>query len=229
DYEPPAQEILEHAITIFKTHIASENAYPDKLQEKTWAKAAWLRAARELGVKMKADTRAIELIARNSWGLRGEIKGYARHFVPGEYGFKQVLSTDADGVQRNVELARQLLEQNTFKYKPQDPATRSGLFEGDIIQTIINKVFYKNPSDDGVKHDNVYRPFPVRGIALVLTAIQCAIQEWSTGLHQNVKFDELIYEKEYKIHHRDLVAYEKQSEELKIVSAICVKLAQYGR
>ncbi len=62
DYEPPAQEILERAITIFKTHIAAENAYPDKLQEKTWAKAAWARAARELDVKIKPDGRAIELV-----------------------------------------------------------------------------------------------------------------------------------------------------------------------
>ncbi len=53
----------------------------------------------------------------------------------------------------------------------QDPSTRSDLFEGDIIQTIINKVFYKNPADDGVIHDEVYRPFPIRGVALVLTAV----------------------------------------------------------
>ncbi|TFK81474.1 hypothetical protein K466DRAFT_604466, partial [Polyporus arcularius HHB13444] len=88
DYEPHAQEVLVRAITIYKTHIAAENAYPDKLQEKTWAKAAWNRAMRELDIKIKADSQAIELIARNSWGLRGEIKGYARNFVPGEYGFK---------------------------------------------------------------------------------------------------------------------------------------------
>ncbi|TFK82349.1 hypothetical protein K466DRAFT_568481 [Polyporus arcularius HHB13444] len=230
DYEPHAQEVLVRAITIYKTHIAAENAYPDKLQEKTWAKAAWNRAMRELDIKIKADSRAIELIARNSWGLRGEIKGYARNFVPGEYGFKQVLSTDAEGVQRNIDLARQLLDANTFKYK--DPSTRSDLFEGDIVQNIINKVFYKNPADDGVIHDEVYRPFPIRGVALVLTAIQNAIQEWATGVHQSVNFGEDMYEDQYKIHLKDLEDYEARSEALigvKIVSEIRQKLSTFGR
>ncbi len=63
DYEPHAQEVLVRAITIYKTHIAAENAYPDKLQEKTWAKAAWNRAMRELDIKIKADSRAIELVS----------------------------------------------------------------------------------------------------------------------------------------------------------------------
>lgn len=60
-------------------------------------------------------------IKRYSWNLRGEIKSFARHFVPGAYGFKQVLSTDAEGIQRNVELARELLEKNTFKYQVHIP------------------------------------------------------------------------------------------------------------
>lgn len=56
-------------------------------------------------------------IMRYSWNLRGEIKAFARHFVPAEFGFKHVLSTDSDGVQRNLTLARKLLDKNGYTYK----------------------------------------------------------------------------------------------------------------
>ena len=57
-------------------------------------------------------------------------------------------------------------------YPEQDPVARTGLYEAEIVQAIVNKVFYKNPTDDGVIHDDRYRPFPIRGIALILTAVR---------------------------------------------------------
>ena len=65
DFEPRAQEILERAITIYKTYIMVDKAFPDKMQERTWAKSAWTQAAREVDVKMQPDSggRAIELVS----------------------------------------------------------------------------------------------------------------------------------------------------------------------
>ena len=57
-------------------------------------------------------------------------------------------------------------------YLDQDPTARTGLYEVEIVQAIVNKVFYKNPTDDGVIHDGQYRPFPIRGVALILTAVR---------------------------------------------------------
>ena len=62
DYEPRVQDIFARAFTLYKTCIMSETAYPDKMQEKTWAKAAWRRAAQELHVELKPDSRAIDLV-----------------------------------------------------------------------------------------------------------------------------------------------------------------------
>ena len=88
----------------------------------------------------------------------------------------------------------------------------------------------------------------MRGVALILTAvsvtphlprlhswnsrhhqIKCAVQEWATGIHQNVNFDEDVYKSEYDVHFQDLARYETRSQDLKIVSSICQKLAEYGR
>ena len=34
----------------------------------------------------------------------------------------------------------------------QDPVTKTGIFRAPLIQTIINKVWFKNKEDDGVIH-----------------------------------------------------------------------------
>lgn len=62
DYEPRAKEVIERAITIYKTHVTADNAHPDNLTECAWAKSAWARAARDLDIQMKPDSRALELV-----------------------------------------------------------------------------------------------------------------------------------------------------------------------
>ena len=57
-------------------------------------------------------------------------------------------------------------------YISEDPTHKLGLYEGDLIQTIINRVYYKDSQDDGVVHDTAYRPFRFEGLALILTAVR---------------------------------------------------------
>ncbi|RPD79445.1 hypothetical protein L226DRAFT_520364 [Lentinus tigrinus ALCF2SS1-7] len=88
-----------------------------------------------------------------------------------------------------------------------DPTTETGLFKADIVQIIINKVFYKHSGDNRVIHDNIYQLFPMQGVTLVLTGIKCTIQEWASGIHQNINFNEKIYKSKYDIHYKNLQAY----------------------
>ncbi|RDX48189.1 hypothetical protein OH76DRAFT_1384037 [Lentinus brumalis] len=105
----------------------------------------------------------------------------------------------------------------------------AGLYEAEIIQVVVNRVWYKDAKDDGILLGDTYTPFPMRGLALVLTAIQCAIEEWSFGQYSPVAFTEQTYKSAYKAHCDGLQTYEQDSKELKIVSEICASIAQEGR
>ena len=57
-----AKQLIEHAITRYKVKLTCENAWPDKLQERTWARMAWDDAAEELELELNVDTKAIPLV-----------------------------------------------------------------------------------------------------------------------------------------------------------------------
>lgn len=90
----------------------------------------------------------------------------------------------------NRQLAAILVRDRTFTYEVcdgdvHDPATdhhpqiidhaggnHEGLYETPAIQMIVNRIFYKSASDDGVNLDATYSPFPLCGIALILAAVR---------------------------------------------------------
>ncbi|TFK88135.1 hypothetical protein K466DRAFT_451138, partial [Polyporus arcularius HHB13444] len=227
DFAQAAKEVLDHAVTLYKTQVTSEKAYPDKLTERTWAKTAWKQAAIELDIPLKYHRSIIPLITRYSWHLRSELKGAARSAVEGAYGFKPAAPDDIEWIEYNKARATALLTNNAFAYE--DPNTDKGLYQVYIIQAVINRVYYKGPEDDGVKHDDVYRPFPLKGLALVLTAIHCAIQEWETGMFSNVKFDQNGYSRIYDRHVADLGSFRYKTRQHKVLEKICTKISERGR
>ncbi|KIJ05652.1 hypothetical protein PAXINDRAFT_93163, partial [Paxillus involutus ATCC 200175] len=48
---------------------------------------------------------------------------------------------------------------------------RSGLYEHRIIQKAINIAYYCNKKDEGVVYSQYFQPFPLRGVALMLTVV----------------------------------------------------------
>jgi len=57
-----------------------------------------------------------------------------------------------------------------------DPARdkpRKGLYQHAIIQKAINVSFYVNKWDEGVQYPKYFSPFPLVGVALLLTVV-CA-------------------------------------------------------
>ncbi|KAI0746149.1 hypothetical protein C8Q76DRAFT_665579 [Earliella scabrosa] len=227
DYEPRAQAILNRAITLYKANLTTKNAYPDKLMEKIWAKKAWAQAAQDLRIDLAPDDRVIELITRYTWNLRSEYKTAARAFVQASYGFKSAPHAASAEANFNETRADFLLKNRRFTYK--DPEQLDGLYEAPIIQMVVNKIYYKKPADDGIIHQDLYRHFPLAGIALALTAIQCAICEWKTGVFNSVRFDEGAYGTVYAEHVAKLEELEAKSEQDKIVTDIGRQIARTGR
>jgi Domain of unknown function (DUF6532) len=55
----------------------------------------------------------------------------------------------------------------------QDPILKSGIFRAPLIQTIINKIWFKNKEDDGVVHPEFSENdvLPMATMAFVLTVV----------------------------------------------------------
>ncbi|KAI0644663.1 hypothetical protein C8Q79DRAFT_927760 [Trametes meyenii] len=229
DYGREVQEILRTAYVYYKADVMAKDAYPDKLTEKTWARSAWTRAADKLGIELSYNTELLAIITQYTWNLRGEIKNAAQSAVRGCYGFKSSVTTAA--CEANKELTKRLLAGRTFVYETIGNTSDEhvGLYEAEAIQEVIDHVFYKDPEDDGVALDKAYNPFPLQGLALVLSAIQCAIEEWISGTRMNVTFSEMAFKSIYKRHITELWQYEDESGDDRIVTEICAKISENGR
>lgn len=51
------------------------------------------------------------------------------------------------------------------------PDKHVGLYEAEIIQMVIDHIYYKDPEDDGVILRDAYTPFPLPALALIITAV----------------------------------------------------------
>lgn len=50
-------------------------------------------------------------------------------------------------------------------------ADRKGLYHSKAIQKTVNAMFFANRSDEGIIFQQMFDPFPVPTLALVLTAV----------------------------------------------------------
>ncbi|KAI0665541.1 hypothetical protein C8Q78DRAFT_954614, partial [Trametes maxima] len=229
DFDQEAREILKTANIYYKANIMVNNAYPDKLTEKTWARSAWTRAASLLNIKLAYNGEILATITQYTWNLRGEIKNAARSAVRGCYGFKT--SVTATACESNKARAKQLLAGRAFAYEilGNTPDEHVGLYEAEAIQEVIDRVFYKDQEDDGVVLTELYDPFPTCGLALVLTAIQCAVEEWLSGARINVAFSETAYKPVYEAHIFELQSFEESEGGAQVLKEIRAKISANGR
>ncbi|CDO77808.1 hypothetical protein BN946_scf184534.g3 [Trametes cinnabarina] len=229
DYEPEAQEILCEAVVLFKSYVCSQDAYPNKLTEKTWAVEAWQCAAAMLSIQMAPDHEILTVVAKYSWNLRGEVKTTARALVQGAFGFKTGLSPSSRVF--NQERTAFLKRGRAFVYEiiGETMEDHVGLYEAEIIQDVVNRIFYKSPTDDGIKVADVYTPFPFVGLALVLMAIECCIDEWESGVFCKVTFSEENYSAIYQRHLQEMRSFEAESGADRILTEICNQITSRGR
>ncbi|OBZ67923.1 hypothetical protein A0H81_12301 [Grifola frondosa] len=199
DYEEAAQEVLATAIKIFIGYLSTDNPYPDKMKELTYAKQAWSEACEWTGIQLESNTELIRMVAAYSWHLRGEMKTAARTFVEIVYGFE--MSSKNSVRKRNRTLAKTLKTNDGFVYR----------------------------NDDGIVLAHIYRPFPIPAIALILTAIEGAINEWVPGTRADVTFSVEAYREVFDHHVSALRRFDEASKELEILTKIRTHMADDGR
>ncbi|KAH7919794.1 hypothetical protein BV22DRAFT_1133585 [Leucogyrophana mollusca] len=85
------------------------------------------------------------------------------------------------------------------------------MYKQKIIAKIIITQWFTNLQADGIRYAEYFTPFPLNTIAFVCTAIECAIDEWSTGERKQVDFNGKKYEKVYNRHMKNLNGWKKFS------------------
>ncbi|KIJ62062.1 hypothetical protein HYDPIDRAFT_30876 [Hydnomerulius pinastri MD-312] len=129
--------------------------------------------------------------------MHGRIKDTARDFLISTYGFIPLHdcvgfsdNEIAQVKEKNRELVSQLLHKSAFAYH--DPHNRNlpgTMYRQRLIAKIIVTWWFKNMKADGICYTSYFSALNVCLLAFILTAIECSIEEWSSGAHQNRDFD----------------------------------------
>ncbi|KAK0189621.1 hypothetical protein F5146DRAFT_1139028 [Armillaria mellea] len=130
---------------------------------------------------------------------RGEIKTTACLFVSNpNASFKFLPPEDASTIEHNRALVKALKTRSAFTFK--DYVNHRGLFESPLLPLVIKQVYFNDGlKSEGLSFFGTSCEIPFTVIALVFTAILCAIDEWQSGKHEpkSVSFQTATYEKPY--------------------------------
>jgi hypothetical protein len=55
---------------------------------------------------------------------------------------------------------------------PDDEKNRKGMYRAKIIQKVVNVMWFRNKQDEGVIHEENFKPFSIAALALVLAAVR---------------------------------------------------------
>jgi len=126
-----------------------------------------------------------------TWQLTGELKAKICPLVEAMYGFEESFD-ETSSTTKNHGLVAQLKMNLGFCYKvssshlicsvnqayifraldPVKDKPWKGLYQHPIIQKVANIAFYANKRDEGVRYPQHFSPFPLTGMALLLTVVQ---------------------------------------------------------
>ncbi|KAG1872442.1 hypothetical protein DFJ58DRAFT_696584 [Suillus subalutaceus] len=104
-----------------------------------------------------------------------------------------------------------------------------GIYKSDLMQSGINDMWFANRIDKGIVYASYFDPLPVKLIALVLTVIECCIDEWATGVREDIKFAAVSYSPVYLVHLESLRRFEERTAAYKLLGKICDNLLDVAR
>ncbi|KAG1867249.1 hypothetical protein DFJ58DRAFT_911671 [Suillus subalutaceus] len=156
--------------------VVTRAPFPETLIIETkLAKDAWREACNMAELTIQLTPSLVKMMTRCTSQVRGELKTKMRTLTALFFGFRASRSIPA--IKQNRDLAESLKE-----------GSQPGL-----IQEAMNHMWFANRCDEGIVHAKYFDPLPVQTIALILTAIECCIDEWMTGLKEDIKFSSLAY------------------------------------
>ncbi|KAN0116036.1 hypothetical protein V8E52_006342 [Russula decolorans] len=151
--------------------------------------------------------------------LFAEMKPNVTTRVEHLYHFKT--SKAPESIRFNVELAKMLLRDMNFIYlEPRYGGRRHSPYSHPVIQEAINVTLFRSKDDVGVVFHEHFSPMPIPIIALMLTVVQCCIDEWSDGQRKDSNWDEDKLQAVYASHVSSLFNFQAQGLE-KNIDVLC--------
>ncbi|EPQ53845.1 hypothetical protein GLOTRDRAFT_131175 [Gloeophyllum trabeum ATCC 11539] len=180
-----SQLLLPRAAKIFRVTLAVEDAFPPQEAVDSRVKGCFKQAAEELDQpaldhrfkdNLAYKKQAIDCIKRARSQTRGEVKTKAQGIVVSQYNIP--IHQGEEQVKKKVE---KLLDKSAFTFA--DPEKRSGFYSHPIFVEIIAKQWFDptKKTSDGIKYVDAFNPIPLPVLALVATAIECALKDWESG------------------------------------------------
>ncbi|KAF8155442.1 hypothetical protein B0H34DRAFT_798630 [Crassisporium funariophilum] len=181
DYNEVAKEVILTAAAIYCCLISTSNAFPSPSEEAEMIKQAWDRANEDTAQRIPIALSPLiaKMISACGSQIRSKVKACVVMYVETLYGFGSGRGKSI--IKQNCKLAEEL-KHNSSGYLYKNFDNKSGLYQHPIIQKITNKVWFNNPRDEGIVYVDLFDPISVEAIALVLTAVECGIDSWATGV-----------------------------------------------
>ncbi|KAG1842605.1 hypothetical protein F4604DRAFT_1544487, partial [Suillus subluteus] len=212
DFDEVTKDVLTTATSIYRCLVVTETPFPKSLLIETkLAKHAWREASNVAGLTVQHWSKW-----RTSH-VRGELKTKMCGLTASFFGFWESCSIAA--IQANRDLAEALKEGASFVFK--DWEMKSGIYKSDLMQSGINDMWFANHIDEGIVYASYFDPLPVKLIALVLTVVKCCIDEWATGVREDIKFAVVSYSPVYLVHLESLQQFEERTAAYKLLGKIC--------
>ncbi|KAI0685468.1 hypothetical protein BC835DRAFT_1309995 [Cytidiella melzeri] len=223
--------IMIQACTNFRVALATEDAFPG-VDADNMAMIAFMEACEQKGMceAVNIEEKDLKLIKGRASQLRGEVVTLARARVKFHYHFLDKDNTTLT-LGKNCEKYRALTDWNAFIYK--DPASREPgtLFRNQLLQDVLNQAFFRNAKDEDIVYRSCFNAseggIPLPTIALIITAIDCAISEFRTGEHIQQEFMEKMFTKQYRNYRTTLENWKKYTVKQGTLSAAQVQRKMY--
>ncbi|KAF7795495.1 hypothetical protein EIP86_006657 [Pleurotus ostreatoroseus] len=203
DASPTTKSLIRHSNLKFRVSLAVNNAYPDDTETANEIKGSFSAACDEVHaerrrVRYEKESQYSEYIGhvceQRRSQVRGEVKTKAQALVASFYKLEGSRVAIAERV-------KDLIHRKKFTFTI--PEKRQGMYGHAIFEHIISRQWFANASSDGCgRYSKEFNPIPLPLIALVATAVQCALLDWETGTNQphRNKFEYDIYAPVYHDH-----------------------------
>ncbi|KAG1858161.1 hypothetical protein F4604DRAFT_1931188 [Suillus subluteus] len=226
DFDEVTKDLLAIATSIYCCLIVTREPFPLTLViEMKLAREAWCEASNLAHLAVRLTPSLVKMMTRHTSHVRGELKTKMRALTASFFGFRTSHSTVA--IKQNRDLAESLKDGSCFAFK--DWETKCGIYKTELIQSAINNMWFANRSDEGVIHGRYFNPLPVELLALILTAIECCIDEWLTGVKEDIKFSSAAYAPVYQVHLTSLRRFDERTSAYKLLEKICDNVLDVAR
>ncbi|KAH7907824.1 hypothetical protein BJ138DRAFT_1116361 [Hygrophoropsis aurantiaca] len=225
DLAPMELKICKRAYAYHRCLLSTENPLPDP--ETTAAEVlaikAYSSALEDLSALINPGLLSpfkdpsevvVNILSQRGSTLRGKVVTTAKNLVAAMYNIeKPGAESNNDTVNHIREQVASLVDRGAYVYR--DPVKRTGLYCHPIILEILCRVWFKEKSkSDGVRYANTYfnvdgKGIPLATIALITTAVRCALDEWLQGTYTETHFKCDKYLKIYRKELQTLVDWDK--------------------